>query len=116
MALDDTTLLVSIFGGVVWGGLSLPRCVSGVYLVMGTIHSPWVVHFLPQTISLPRYVMLHPMSLNSTLQPASQSFMTDRSECDAKPGMRNPCRPCVGRWAMSRLHKCVDVARSPFGI
>ena len=86
------------------------------FSVMGIIHSPVVVHFLPHTICLPRYVMLHPIIVNSTVQPASQSLVTDRSECDASPGMMCPCRAGLGRCGMSRLHVCVDVTRSPFGI
>ena len=42
--------------------------------------------------------------------------MTERRECDADPGMICPCLAAFGRWGMSKLHVCVDVTFSPFGI
>ena len=109
MALYAISLVVSIRLGEGW--------FAGAFLVMGIIHRPSVVvHFLPHTICLPRYVMLHPIMVNSTVQSASHSLVTDRSECDANPSMLCPCRACLGRCGMSRLHVCVDVTRSPFGI
>ena len=60
--------------------------------------------------------MLHPIMVNSTVQPASQSLVTGRSECDASPGLMCPCGADLGRCGMSRLHVYVEVTRSPFGI
>ena len=72
--------------------------------------------FFTTYIFLPRYVMLHPIIVNSTVQPALQSLVTESRECEASPGMMCPCRAGSGKWGMSRLHVCVDVTRSPFGI
>ena len=86
-------------------------------MVMGIIQSPVVVCFLPHTMCCPWYVMsvmLHPIMLNSTVQSASQSFVTDRTECGANPGMMCPCCAGLGRWSISRLYVGVDVIRSPF--
>ena len=100
-------------GGLVW--LIVGWIVLGLS-VMGIIQRPVAVHFLPHTIFLPRYVMLHPIIVNSTVQPALQSLVTESRECEASPGMMCPCRAGSGKWGMSRLHVCVDVTRSPFGI
>ena len=62
------------------------------FWVIGIIQRPVVLHFLPHTIVLPRCVMVQPIMVNSTLQPALQSLVTDSSECDARPGMMWPCR------------------------
>ena len=64
----------------------------GVFGVIGIIQRPVVLHFLPHTIVLPRCVMVQPIIVNSTLQPALQSLVTDSSECDARPSMMWPCR------------------------
>ena len=118
MAWCAISLVVSITfaAWLMLAGLVVGGWFAVAFSVMGIIHSPVVVHFLPHTICLPRYVMLHPIIVNSTVQPASQRLVTDRSECDASPGMICPCRAGLGRCGMSRLHVCVDVTRSPFGI
>ena len=100
-------------GGLVW--LIVGWIALGLS-VMEIIQRPVAVHFLPHTIFLPRYVMLHPIIVNSTVQPALQSLVTESRECEASPGMMCPCHAGSGKWGMSRLHVCVDVTRSPFGI
>ena len=61
---------------------------------MGIIQRLVVVHFLPYTIVFPRCVMLQPIMVNSTVQPALQSLVTDSNECGASPGMMWPCHAC----------------------
>ena len=62
-----------------------------VVVVVGIIQRPAVVHVLPHTIVFPRCVMLQPIMVNSTEQPALQSLVTDSNKCDASPGMMWPC-------------------------
>jgi len=82
----------------------------------GIIQMPAVAICLPQTIVFSRCVMVQPIMVNSTVQPALQSLVTDSNKCDASPDMMWSCRAFCGRCGISRLHVCVDVTISPFGI
>ena len=81
--LSDTNLYVAVWSmlmGMVAGGRFV-----GVVRVIGIIQRPVVLHFLPHTIVLPRCVMVQPIMVNSTVQLALQSLVTDSNECDATP-------------------------------
>jgi len=58
-----------------------------VVVEVGITQRPAVVHVLPHTIVFPRCVMFQPIMVNSTVQPALQSLVTDSYECAASPGM-----------------------------
>ncbi len=99
-------------GGVVGfmiGGVGRCRSISGI------IHSPVLVHLLPHSIVRPLYLIVHPILLNVTSQPALQRLTTEMRECDARLGSMWACRACSGRASMSNLHVCVVQMRSPFG-
>ena len=88
--LSDTNLSFAVWlmlTGMVAGGRFV-----GVFL--GDWYHPEACSFafLPHTIVLPRCVMVQPIMVNSILQPALQSLVTDSSGCDARPGMMWPCR------------------------
>ena len=54
----------------------------------GTNHIPVLVHLRPDNTSLPLYLTSTPIPnlVNDTSHPASHSFTTEISECDANPG------------------------------
>ncbi len=83
--------------------------------VKGIIHSPMHVHLWLQTILLPWYTVVHPVLEKVTVHPALHIVMTDRSECEARPGMM--CAPCAlgGNEGMLRVHVCVECSRLPLG-
>ncbi len=61
----------------------------------GIIHNPVQVHLLPQRITLPRYVVVHPILVKTTLQPALHRATIEIGEWEARPGMIWAC--CAGR-------------------
>jgi len=66
--LSDTNLYFAVWlmlAGMVVGGRFV-----GVFWVIGIIQRPVVLHFLPHTIVFPRCVMLQPIIVDSTVQPA----------------------------------------------
>jgi hypothetical protein len=83
--------------------------------VKGIIHSPVRVHLWPQTIVLPRYTTVHPILEKVTVHPALHIVTTDRSDCEARPGMM--CAPHTpgGNEGMLRVHVCVKCTRLPLG-
>ena len=83
--------------------------------VKGIIHSPMRVHLWPQMIVLPRYTIVHPILEKVMVHPVLHIVTTDRSECEARPGMM--CAPCApgGNKGMLRVHMCVECTRSPLG-
>ena len=90
--------------------------VGGVVMsVKGIIHSPVRVRLWPQTIVLPRYMIVHPILEKVTVHPTLHIVPTDRSECEARPGMM--CAPCAlgGNKGMLRVHVCVECTRLPLG-
>ena len=52
----------------------------------GIIHSPVLVHFLPHSIVCLLYLIVHPILLNVTSQPALQRLTTEISEWDERLG------------------------------
>ena len=50
-----------------------------------------------------------------TVHPALHSVTTERSECEARPGIMWAARALGGREGMSRVHVCVECTRAPFG-
>ena len=83
--------------------------------VSGSIHRPVRVHFLPQTMVRPRYLTMHPILVKCTSHPALHKVTTDRSECEARPGMMWAARALRGRARMSSVHVCVECTLSPLG-
>jgi hypothetical protein len=83
--------------------------------VKGIIHSPVRVHLWPQMIVLPQYTIVHPILEKVTVHPTLHIVPTDRSECEARPGMM--CAPCApgGNEGMLRVHVCVECTRLPLG-
>ncbi len=79
------------------------------------IHNPVRVHLLPQRITLPQYVIVHPVLVKTTLQPALHRVTMKMSEWEARPGMMWACHAEVGRAGISRVHVCVECTHSPFG-
>ena len=49
------------------------------------IHNPVRVHLLPQRITLPRYVIVHPILVKMTLQPALHRVTMEMREWEARP-------------------------------
>ena len=84
-------------------------------LLIGTIHKPVLVHFSPVSTILPLCFTMQPILLKITSHPALHSFITERRECDAKPGMMWPRRAFVGNSGRSRVHVWVDVTCPPSG-
>ncbi len=75
----------------------------------GIIHNPVQVHLLPQRITLPRYVIVHPILVKTTLQPALHRVTTEIREWEARLGMIWECRAKAVRTGVSRVHMCVSV-------
>jgi hypothetical protein len=46
----------------------------------GIIHNPVRVHLLPQRITFPRYMIVHPILVKTTLQPALHRVTTEIRE------------------------------------
>ena len=59
--------------------------------------------------------MVHPILVKCTVHPALHRVTTDRSECEARPGIMWAARALGGREGMSRVHVCVECTRAPFG-
>jgi hypothetical protein len=66
------------------------------------------VHLFPHIIVRPRYVMVHPIFVKSTLHPTLHSVTTLMRECDAKPGMMWARRAADGRPGRSNVPVCVE--------
>ena len=101
------------------GEASFPCCVSwstvSAWCASGSIQRPVCVHFRPQTMVRPRYVMVHPILVKCTSQPALHKVTTDRREWEARPGIMWAARAVRGRVGMSSVHVCVECTRSPLG-
>jgi hypothetical protein len=81
----------------------------------GIIHNPVWVHLLPQRITLPQYMIVHPILVKTTLQPALHRVTTEMREWEARPGMIWACCTEAGRAEILRVHVCMECTRSPFG-
>jgi hypothetical protein len=57
----------------------------------GIIHNPVQVHLLPQKMILPQYVIVHPILVKATLQPALHRVTTEMREWEARPGIMWAC-------------------------
>jgi hypothetical protein len=90
--------------------------VSGGVGQRGIIHNPVRVHLVPQIITLPRFMIVHPILVKTTLQPALHRVTTEIWEWEARLGMIWACCTEAGRAGMSRVHMCVECTRLPFGI
>ena len=81
----------------------------------GIIHNPVRMHLLPHRIMRPRYLIEHPIFVNSTSHPTLHSMTTLMRECEANPGMMWVRRAGVGRLGKSSMHVCVDCTHSLLG-
>ncbi len=81
----------------------------------GIINNSVPVHLLPQRMILPQYVIVHPILVKMTLQPALHRVRTKMREWEARPGMIWACRAEAGRVGMSRVHLCLECMHLPFG-
>ena len=81
----------------------------------GVIHNLVHVHLLPQRITLPQYVIVHPILVKTTLQPALHRMTMEMREWEARPGMIWVYCAEAGRAGMSRAHVCVECKCMPFG-
>ncbi len=81
----------------------------------GIIYNPVHVHLLPQIITLPRYLILHPILVKTTLQPVLHRMMMEMREWEARLGMIWAWCAEVGRAGMSRVHVCMECTCLPFG-
>jgi hypothetical protein len=81
----------------------------------GIIHNPVQVHLLPQRMFFPQYVIVHPILVKTTLQPALHRVTMKMREWEARTGMIWACRTEAGRAEMLRVHVSVECMRSPFG-
>jgi hypothetical protein len=57
----------------------------------GIIHNPVRVHLLPQRITLPQYMIVHPILVKMTSQPASHRVTMEMREWEARLGMIWAC-------------------------
>jgi hypothetical protein len=80
----------------------------------GIIHYPVQVHLLPQRITLPLYVIVHPILVKTTLQPALHRVTMEMREWEARPGMIWACHAEAGRAGILRVHMCVKCTCLPF--
>jgi hypothetical protein len=53
----------------------------------GIIHGPVQVHVWPQMIVLPQYTIVQPILEKVTVHPVLHIVTTDRSKCEARPGI-----------------------------
>jgi hypothetical protein len=81
----------------------------------GNIHNPVPMHLPPHRIMRLRYLLKHPIFVNSTSHPTLHSVTMLMRECEANPGMMWARRAGVGRLGKSSMHVCVDCTRSPLG-
>ncbi len=79
----------------------------------GIIHNPVRVHLLPQRITLLRYVIVHPILVKKTLQPALHRVTMQMRDWEARSEMIWACCAEVGRAGISRV--CVECTCLPFG-
>jgi hypothetical protein len=81
----------------------------------GIIHNPVRMYLLPHRIVRPRYLIEHPIFVNSTSHLALHSVTMLMRECEANPGMMWARCAIVGRLGKSSVHVCVDCTRPPLG-
>jgi hypothetical protein len=81
----------------------------------GIIHNPVRVHLLPQRITLPQYMIVHPILVKTSLQPAVHRVTTEIREWEARPEMIWACHAKAGRAGILRVHMCVECTCLPLG-
>jgi hypothetical protein len=79
----------------------------------GINHNPVRVHLLLQRTILSQYVIVHPILVKTTSQPALHRVTTEMRKWEAKPGMIWVCCTVVGMAGILRVHVCVEYRRSP---
>ncbi len=60
-------------------------------------------------------MIVHPILVKWTVQPALHKLMMDKSECEARPGMMWVARARGGNKGKSMVHVCVECTRLPLG-
>ena len=81
----------------------------------GTIHNPVFKHLLPFRTALPRCLTIQSIFVKVISHPALHNRTKDNKECDAKPGMIWPWRPCCGSCGRFSSHVCVECTCVPSG-
>jgi hypothetical protein len=81
----------------------------------GIIHNPVRMHLLLHRIVRPRYLIEHPIFVNSTSHPTLHSMTMLMRECEANPGMMWARHAVVGRLGKSSMHVCVDCTHALLG-
>ncbi len=71
------------------GGLMADKAVGamGLHGVRGIIHSPIRAHLWPHIMVFPQYTIVHPIFVKVTVHLVLHIVTTERSECEARPGM-----------------------------
>ena len=59
--------------------------------------------------------MVNMILVKCTVQPALHRVMTNKSECEARPGILWVAQALGGMFGMFRVHVCVECTRAPFG-
>ncbi len=60
-------------------------------------------------------MIVHPILVKETLQPALHRVTTEMREWEARPGMMWVCHAEAGRAGMSSVLVCMECTRLPFG-
>jgi hypothetical protein len=81
----------------------------------GIIHNPVRMHLLLHRIVHTRYLIEHPIFVNSTSYPALHSMTMLMRESEANPGMMWARHAIVERLGKSSMHVWVDCTRAPLG-
>lgn len=110
---DDVCCMCVIFAMVssLCGGnccTTTGAVVCWALLHSGIIHRPVVVHFLPQMIVFPLYLMVQPILLMVTSHPALQRVTMEMREWEDRLGRMCAIRALSGRPSMASWHVWVE--------
>ena len=97
-------------GGENWFKEPLHSFLRGINL------RPVRMHLWPQMMVRPQYEMVHPIFVKLMIHPALQSITTERSDCEARPGMMWAAWVLGGRAGRSRVHVWLDGLAHHWGV
>lgn len=81
----------------------------------GIYHRPFLSCFFPLNTSFPLNFTTQSSSLNSTVHPAAQSFVTEIKDLFS-PGIIYPVVASGGSWGIGSVAEADDVIVLPFGM
>jgi hypothetical protein len=81
----------------------------------GIIHNPVRVHLLLQRNTLLQYMIVRPILVKTSLQPALHRVTTEMREWEARLGMIWVCCTEAGRAGISRVLVCMECTCLPLG-